>query len=247
VLAERGGRLPPEANELIGMLREWDGRSTPDSVGAAAFHVFLSCLTEELFQRHLGEDLTRRYLALPFVDPGQVVYGIVNAAAERNAGGGWSDPVVVGAAVRASLREAWLQLSYRLGSNRRKWNWGGLHLLRFRPFGPSAPRDAEIVPLGPFAAGGSGSTVNTAEYAEGDDYGVLLASTYRFAIDTAAMDQALVGLAPGQSEHPRHPHATDGLQRWREGRPGLLVTSPLLVEELSSSRLVLEPVAERKQ
>jgi hypothetical protein len=75
---------------------------------------------------------------------------------------------------------------------------------------------------------------------------VLLASTYRFAIDTAAMDQALVGLAPGQSEHPRHPHASDGLQRWREGRPGLLVTSPLLVEELSSSRLVLEPV-ERKQ
>jgi penicillin amidase len=245
VLAERGGRLPPEANELIGMLREWDGRSTPDSVGAAAFHVFLSCLTQELFERHLGEDLTRRYLGLPFVDPGQVVYGIVNAAAERNAGGGWSDPVVVGAAVRASLREAWLQLSYRLGSNRRKWNWGGIHLLRFRPFGPSAPRDAEMAPLGPFAAGGSGSTVNTAEYAEGDDYGVLLASTYRFAIDTAAMDQALVGIAPGQSEHPRHPHASDGLQRWREGRPSLLVTSPLLVEELSSSRLVLDPVAER--
>jgi penicillin amidase len=245
VLAERGGRLPPEANELIGMLRDWDGRSTPDSVGAAAFHVFLSCLTRELFERHLGEDLTRRYLALPFVDPGQVVYGIVRAAAKRDAGGGWADPVVVGAAVRASLREAWLELSYRLGSNRRKWNWGGLHLLRFRPFAPAPSRDAEMVALGPFAAGGSGSTVNTAEYAEGDDYGVRLASTYRFAIDTAAMDQALVGLAPGQSEHPRHPHASDGLERWREGRPGLLVTSPLLVEELSTSRLVLEPVAER--
>ena len=83
VLAERGERLPPEANELIGLLREWDGRSTPDSVGAAAYHVFLSCLTSELFERHLGEDLTRRYLALPFVDPGQVVFGIVHAAAER--------------------------------------------------------------------------------------------------------------------------------------------------------------------
>jgi hypothetical protein len=75
----------------------------------------LVSLTEELFERHLGEDLTRRYLALPFVDPGQVVFGIVNAAAARDAGGGWADPVVVGGAVRASLREAWLQLSYRLG------------------------------------------------------------------------------------------------------------------------------------
>jgi penicillin amidase len=169
----------------------------------------------------------------------------VNAAAERDAGGGWSDPVVVGGAVRASLREAWLQLSYRLGSNRRKWHWGGLHQLRFRPFGWAASRDAELAELGPFAMGGSGSTVSTAEYAGGDDYDVVLASTFRFAIDTAAMDQSLVALAPGQSEHPRHPHASDGLERWREGRSSLLATSPLLVEELSSSRLVLEPVAER--
>jgi penicillin amidase len=245
LLAERGERLPSEANELIGLLRDWDGRSTPDSVGAAAFHVFLSCLTEELFERHLGRELTRRYLALPFVDPGQIVFGIVSAAAGRGAGGGWADPVVVGAAVRASLREAWLQLSYRLGSNRRKWHWGGLHQLRFRPFGPPGARDAELAALGPFATGGSGSTLNTAEYAEGDDYSVVLASTFRFGIDTAAMDQALVGLAPGQTEHPRHPHATDGLERWREGRSSLLATSPLLIEELSTSRLVLEPVAER--
>ena len=97
----------------------------------------------------MGEELTRRYLALPFVDPGQVVFGIVKAAAARDASGGWADPVVVGSAVRASLREAWLQLSYRLGSNRRKWHWGGLHLLRFRPFGPASARDAEIAPFGP--------------------------------------------------------------------------------------------------
>ena len=245
VLAEHGERLPPEANELIGLLREWDGRSTPDSVGAAAYHVFLSCLTNELFERHLGEDLTRRYLALPLADPSQVVFGIVQAAAGGDAGGGWADPVVVGSAVRASLREAWLRLSYRLGSNRRKWHWGGLHELRFRPFGPAATRDTELAALGPFAAGGSGSTINTAEYTEGEDFDVRVASTFRFAIDTAAMDQALVALAPGESEHPRHPHLRDGLDRWRAGRSSLLATSPLLVEELSTSRLVLEPTSER--
>jgi len=245
VLAEHGERLPPEANELIGLLREWDGRSTPDSVGAAAYHVFLSCLTNELFERHLGEELTRRYLALPLADPAQVVFGIVHAAAGGDAGGGWADPVVVGAAVRKSLREAWLRLSYRLGSNRRKWHWGGLHELRFRPFGPASTRDAELVALGPFAAGGSGSTINTAEYTEGGDFDVRVASTFRFAIDTAAMDQALAALAPGQSEHPRHPHLRDGLDRWRDGRSSLLATSPLLVEELSASRLVLEPTSER--
>jgi penicillin amidase len=207
--------------------------------------VFLACLTEELFERHLGAELTRRYLALPLSDPGQVVHGIVRSAAEGDVGGGWADPVVVGAAVRASLREAWLRLSYRLGSNRRKWHWGGLHELRFRPFGPAARRDAELAEIGPFPAGGSGSTLNTAEYTEGNGFGVRVASTFRFAIDAGALDQALFALAPGQSEHPRHPHARDGLERWRDGRSNLLATSPLLVEELSASRLVLEPATGR--
>jgi penicillin amidase len=244
-LAQRGEKLPPEAGELIGLLREWDGRSSPDSVGAAAYHVFLACLTQELFERHLGEDLTRRYLALPLGDPAQVVFGIVHASAEGDAGGGWADPVVVGAAVRESLREAWLRLSYRLGSNRRKWHWGGLHELRFRPFGPVQGRDAELAALGPFPVGGSGSTVHTTEYSGGDDFGVRVAATFRFAIDMGDMDQALFALAPGESEHPRHPHAGDGLERWRDGRSNLLVTSSLLVEELGTARLVLEPAAER--
>jgi penicillin amidase len=245
VLAERGPRLTPEAGELTGLLREWDGRSTPDSQGAAAYHVFLACLTQELFERHLGEDLTRRYLALPYADPGQVVFGIVRAAAEGDAGGGWADPVVVGGAVRASLREAWLRLSYRLGSNRRKWHWGGLHALRFRPFGPHPARETGLEPLGPFAMGGSGSTLHTTEYTEGEAFDVRVAPIFRFAVDTAALDQALYGLAPGESEHLAHPHVSDGLDGWREGRVGLLATSPLLVEELSRARLVLEPVAER--
>jgi penicillin amidase len=244
-LAARGERLGSEARELGGLLQAWDGRSTADSVGAAAYHVFVSCLTLELFEHHLGEELTGRYLALPLADPSEVVFGIVRAAAQGDAGGGWADPVVVGAAVRKSLREAWLRLSYRLGSNRRKWNWGGLHQLSFRPFAPLLPRESELGPLGPFPAAGSGSTLNAAEYSEGDGFGVRVASTFRFAIDTAALDQALVGLAPGQSEHARHPHARDGLERWRSGRPSLLATSPLLIEEFSRSRLVLEPAPER--
>jgi penicillin amidase len=207
--------------------------------------MFLACLTDELFERHLGDALTRRYLALPLADPSQVVYGIVQAAAGGGAGGGWADPVVVGSAVRASLREAGLRLSYRLGSNRRKWHWGALHQLRFRAFGPGSDEAGEELALGPFPSGGSGSTVDTAEYTPGGDFDVRVASTFRFAIDTAALDQALYALAPGASEHLRHPHLRDGLERWREGRSSLLATSPLLVEELSATRLVLEPTGER--
>ncbi len=67
-------------------------------------------------------------------------------------------------------------------------------------------------------------------------------SVYRFAVDAAELDHALSALAPGQSEHLGHPHRSDRLPRWLEGRLGLLVTGSLLVDEGGVTRLVLEPL-----
>jgi acyl-homoserine lactone acylase PvdQ len=151
------------------------------------------------------------------------------------------DPAAVAEAARSALRETWFQLSFRLGPNRGKWSWGRLHPLRFEPFGPSLRSLAQRSELGPFPYGGDGQTINAAEYAPGSRFAVRVASTFRFAIDTGALDEALFSLAPGQSEHPRHPDYAGGVERWLQGRPTLLATSPLLVEESSSARLVLEP------
>ncbi len=168
-----------------------------------------------------------------------MVFGIVQDAESGGEGEGWSDPAVVSDAIRESLRDSWFRLSFRLGPNRRKWRWGSLHPLTFRRFGPAALEGAGA--LGPFRVGGSGSTVNAAEYDPGDPYAVRVASTYRFAVDTAALDRALCSLAPGQSEHPRHPHFSDGVAGWLAGRFGLLSTNRLEVEEATVSRLHLEP------
>jgi hypothetical protein len=67
------------------------------------------------------------------------------------------------------------------------------------------------------------------------------ASTYKIAIDLAAPDRLLSSLLPGQSEHDRHPNSVDGVERWAEGRPSVLLTSRLMIEEASSARLILDP------
>ncbi|MBW2231280.1 MAG: penicillin acylase family protein [Deltaproteobacteria bacterium] len=67
------------------------------------------------------------------------------------------------------------------------------------------------------------------------------AATFRIAVDLAAPDRVLSVLAPGQSEHIGHPHRSDEVDRWRQGRSGLLLTSRLHVEEESGARLLLEP------
>jgi penicillin amidase len=238
--AQAGESLGAEGREIAGLLRAWDARADAASVGAAAYHVFLESLTRRLLEPALGEELLERYLALPQADPDQVVFEIVRGAA---AGGvdGWSDPESVAAAVRESVREARFSLSFRLGANRGKWNWGRLHRLAFRPFRPGERLARGSEALGPFAYGGSAATVSAAEYDRADPFAVRVASTFRFAVDSAALDQALVTLAPGQSEHPGHPAFDDAMPRWREGRLHLLATAPLLVQESSRALLVLEP------
>jgi acyl-homoserine lactone acylase PvdQ len=71
---------------------------------------------------------------------------------------------------------------------------------------------------------------------------VRLASTYRFAVDAASLGRSLSVLAPGQSEHPGHPHQADALQPWLEGRSRALETARPLVDEGAGARLVLEPL-----
>jgi len=238
---EVGERPGPEGREIAGLLRSWNARAGAASSGAAAYHVFLENLTRRLLEPVLGAALLDRYLALPQVDPDQVVFEIVSEAAAQVEAESWWGRDVVGAAVRESLRETWFNLSFKLGANRSRWHWGRLHPLTFRPFRPGERLTRGGADLGPFGYGGSAATVSAAEYDRADRFAVRVASTFRLAVDAAALDQLLVVLAPGQSEHPGHPHFADAVPRWRAGRSYLLATAPLLVEEMSSALLRLEP------
>jgi penicillin amidase len=142
---------------------------------------------------------------------------------------------------RGSLRETWLRLSFELGANRGKWRWGGLHRLSFRPFGGSR-NGSSFVGLSDLPYGGSGNTINTAELVSPGDFAVRVASIFRMVVDAGSLDQALTAIAPGQSEHPRHPHFSDGLDDWLAGHSSLLVTDRLLVRESGARQLVLEPL-----
>jgi len=225
------GRLGSEAGEVVETLRGWDGEAGSDSVGAAAYHAFVVALTRRLFAERLGEDLFRRWLALPYADPVGVVYAMVQGVGDDDP---WSDRETVSVAVAGALRDARLELASRLGGSRRKWVWGRLHEIVFRPFVPS-PGTA---PLGPFEVGGSGTTLATAEYAPDAPFDVRMASLFRLAADTGSLDAVHVLLAPGASEHPGHPDYGGGLERWQRGRG-----APLGFDRAPTAhtRLVLEP------
>ena len=235
--SEEPGVLGPQASELATLLAEWDGDAQAGSRGAAAYHVLLARLSEALLAQGMGPDLWNRYLGLPQTDVESLLAEVLDDAVSE-AEQGSSRAEQVRGIVRETLREAWLALSFRLGPNVQRWTWGRLHELRFRGF------DALRMgfELGPFPYGGGLHTVGAASFDPLDPFEVRVASTLRLAFDADSLDQGLAALAPGQSEHPEHPHFDDQLEGWLEGRATLLATAPLLVEETSVARLVLEPV-----
>ena len=239
LLALAGGAsaLSPEAGEVADLLRTWDGVAGQDSRGAAAFQLMIGHLVDELLVP-IGPALSERYLALPGVEPTALVESIVLGAARPGHKGGWTDTEVVSAAVRESLRRTWMSLTYRLGHNRERWTWGRLHAITFAPF--AMPENSPVSGLGPFPIGGQAESVARA-VPDRRTFATRRVSSYRMAVDLASDDLVLTSLAPGQSEHPGHPHFDDGIAPWRAGRSSLLVMSPFLLEEAAVERLVLEP------
>ena len=179
--------------------------------------------------------------ALPRVRPVHLVHRTLERAQRGGEPGDpWSEPSAVRLAVRRALRDAWIEMSASLGPNRDKWVWGRLHPLFFAPAHPTAGRGWRGG-LGPFPYGGDGASIRIADYRMLDSFGTEVAAIYRFRADAAELDQALTSLAPGQSEHPGHPHEVNGLERWLAGRPTLLSTSDPVIEDTEVARLRLEP------
>jgi penicillin amidase len=237
-LAGPAEELGKEERWVAEVLQSWDGRSSSDSVGATVYHVFLNRLLDTLLEPWVGRDLEERYLAIPHVDPVYLVRRLLTSGPVAG------DPGVpagvrIPEAVRQSLRSTWIWLSVELGPNRDRWGWGRVHRLTFEPLWDTPGWERRW--LGPFPAPGDGATVWVAEYDLARPFDVRVASTFRFAVDLARPQEALTSLAPGQSGHPGHPQSVDGVARWLDGRPRLLATSPILVEETAVARMVLEP------
>ena len=238
-LARQAGPLTLEAAEVASLLERWDGEMGFQSTGAAAYHLLIEHLLENLFRDHFGAELFQRYLDAPHVRPQFAVERLVLRAAKVQRAGGWTDEVRVSAAARASLRETWVSLNFRLGPARERWSWGRLHRLRFLPFGPAG---ISIRGFGKsLRASGSGQSLAFARHRPGRSLDVEQASLYRVAMDLAAPDRLLSSLAPGQTEHPGHSHFSDGVGRWSSSRLSLFPTSRLVIEEESAERLLLEP------
>lgn len=212
-------------DQVLNLLRGWDGSLTADSPAAAVHEVFMRVAVPLLLRGVLG-DLTERYAGKgpsPILAEGSV-WGFRSwewlQQTLASAGSHWFDlgegetrqDILIKA-----LSAAVDYLEKECGRDISSWSWGKLHRVTFaHPLG----RIRALQPYlsrGPFPAGGDGTTI-WSNYAviEGSGEGVV-APPFRFIADLADLDHSLGLLSPGQSGQPGSPHYDDQVCAWFEG------------------------------
>jgi len=250
----------PALEEVLDVLRGWDGRLAADSAAAAIYEVAASemlrlmlrdklpvCETPEgeavdVALRAMGQgpnELLKEHTL--YTDRSlqwlQVMLDAPNPY--------WFD-LGHGETREDVMRLALLKTTRRLrrsqGPDPRRWAWGRLHRVRFEhPLSALGAADAAFS-RGPYPAGGDSTTIwatgmNRHERATA----TAVAPPYRMVVDLGDLENSRALLAPGQSGHPGDPHYDDQAEAWFTGEYHPMLYGREAVEEHAEGRLVLRP------
>lgn len=193
------GNLQP----VLKMLSDWDGDLKADSVQAAIFEIWLSCLGPAIAKASGASDEM-----LPYLVPYDVqtitrwVERHVTLATDKAAD-----------LISATLIEAWQTCGKRMGRDPQKWSWGRVHALELKH--PLQALVSENWSMRRIPLGGSSSTINYAGYRT-SDFGVTVGPTVRMIIDVGGWDNSLFINTPGQSGVPGSEHYANLGDAWAE-------------------------------
>ena len=224
--------------DLVGLLRDWNGELAPDSAAATLFELFLAELARAM-ARELAPNGWR-----------WAVGGGFGGAIPRTSFGARTASAVVarlGAGqgtelVPAALRAAAATLRERAGTDPAGWAWGRVRPLRLvHPLAAQRPLDRAFN-VGPVPMGGDANTPAQAGVHPLSPLSNPSAiANQRTVIDLADPERSRFALAGGQSGNPLSPHYSDLFAFWRRGEGVPIARSPAAVEAATVDRLVLRP------
>ncbi|WP_158256742.1 penicillin acylase family protein [Pseudomonas sp. MYb185] len=208
--------LRPSGESARQILAEWDGRFTPDSIGAVLFQRWEDNLMQALFADELADHyahfrntfMARKSLESLYWKPASP----------------WWDnrqqPIMDGR--QAAIEQAWIHtieaLTDELGSNPQNWTWDKLASLQHRhPLADKFPFAGYLNSDRVAVTGTNGSLNNMVFNRGGPRYEVIAGPSTRRLVDLADPAMSL-GINPlGQSGNPFDPHYDDQAQLFAQG------------------------------
>ncbi len=214
LLLENSTSASSAAQRARTMLLEWDGSTSTDSVGASLYHVFRQRLAGRMLDGLSLSKGSRTLLEQAEPIPGVALSRALDRVGREKLSG----------SLETALDETWSFMRTRVSANPKRWTWGEVHSLRLR-HAFEQQGDGTLAWVGQrlgsekFPAPGDPDSAWTMFSSPLPDSDVELGPAFRYAIDLADPDHALLGLAGGQSGHPGSAHYADALADWLAGRP----------------------------
>ena len=237
----------PYTREAQDLLRTWDFSHPADasrtSAAAAYFSVVWSKLLQLTFDDQLPTDLR--------ADGGgrwqRAVVGLLG-----NPTSPWWDDKRTASIVESrdeiltqALVKARLDLTRAINSDVSTWSWGTLHTLTVQHKvigGDTVPGPVRsLVNRGPIPLAGGSSIVNANAWDASKGYAVTWGPSMRMVVDLSNLDASQWINQTGVSGHPGHPHYSDQLSDWAEGRLVAWPSSAAAVQAAKVDELVFVP------
>jgi len=216
--------LSPEANQVIGILKQWEGSYGLDELAPAFFHRWEYEWLSSVFSDELGPDNFSQFLNTHFAK--RLVRPLTYKSNSV-----WFDDVntqekeVKSDLLRRSFDRAMIALSEELGSNPKKWQWSKVHTVTHgHPLG-SISILAPLFNVGPYAATGSREVINNMafKYTGSVYYAVDHGPSTRRIVDFSDIEHSMSILPTGQSGNPFSPHYNDQADLFHQGKFRLMM------------------------
>jgi len=231
----------------LGLLRDWDGFLTPESIGGTVYEVVRYAMVRNLLDPGLGEELSHKLMGRGFHpllmhsneffgNDTVVLFRLLNTPDSwwvRQAGG--RDIVI-----SKSLKQAVGWLRDHLGPDEKQWQWGLIHRISFEhPMGLQKPLD-QVFNRGSFPIGGDTDTpCQTAMHAHDPYENRAWSPSFRQIVNMGDLSQSLVITPPGQSGQLANPHYDDLAQPWLEGEYHPMLWTREQVHAEAQGKLIL--------
>ncbi|MFP4528456.1 MAG: penicillin acylase family protein [Candidatus Kapaibacterium sp.] len=220
-------------------LETWDFIMSESSPAAAIFSEFYRRLLINTFRDDLGDRLFREYSMISSIPHRKMHEIITDYYSEWYNIGETPDVERRDYIILRSFKDAVTELKAVFNTNLiEEWKYGLIHQLTLEHAFSGQEFIKPSVTLGPFAMGGSLTTINNAEWRAYEPYKVVLGATMRFIAD---MEDTLVYtvLPGGASGDALSPNYGDQVQLWLNGGYISMPTHPRPTGEFRLQSLLL--------
>lgn len=233
--------LNDEEKNARQLLSTWEFDETPASVPAALFEVWTQEFLLATIKDEMGDTLFNAYAAWSNLGVRALEYLVQHPESP------WFDrpntPNVETAPeiALASFRRMLQYLRSQLGEIMGDWQWGRIHQLTLQhPLGKHELLQ-QVLNIGPFAVGGSATTINKGEYLLTAPYALNAGPSVRLIVDLANPETSWSVIPGGQSGQLFSPYHHDQLTLWRQGKYRTVSMYREAVAANNKNTLVLTP------